>query len=139
MLKKYILISIMLVLLSSVSFGQGQSDSYNIQDDNIQLPVLTLDQDTIFLDTITKGQQVPLSFTFSNTGNADLIIEIVTTCKCTSIEWPTDPIAPGESGIIHAVYDSSTQEPGLVNKSLDIVANTEPLLIEARFIAYLKE
>ena len=139
MLKKHLLISFTLLFLSMVCVGQQQMDSNVLHADVIQLPILTLDQDTIFLDTITKGQQVPISFSFTNTGNADLIIEIVTTCNCTSIEWPTQPIAPGEKGIINAVYDSSTQDPGMVNKSLDIVANTEPLLIEARFMAYLKE
>lgn len=104
-----------------------------------ELPIITFEADSIHLGTVHHGEQVPFSFTVTNTGVSDLIIEIVTTCKCTNIEWPTRPIAPGESGKITAIFDTSKQDLGFVKKTLDIVANTDPLLVEAFFTAEIIE
>lgn len=100
-----------------------------------QVPVITFESDTIHLGRLAKGARAPMVFDFTNTGNTDLLIEIVTTCKCTSIDWPREPIAPGEKGSIQATYDTSDQPIGPVKKTLDIVANTDPIVVEAFFTA----
>ena len=82
---------------------------------------------------MTQGEERVVLFPFTNTGDADLVIEIVTACKCTSIDWPRLPVPPNGKGIIRAVFDSTTQPKGLLIKALDVIANTEPLLVEAKF------
>ena len=77
-------------------------------------------------------------FPFVNTGNTDLVIEIVTTCKCTDIEYPRQPIPPGGKGVIRAVFDSTTQPKGQLVKALDIVSNTDPMLVEAKFAVFVE-
>jgi hypothetical protein len=69
---------------------------------------------------------VTYDFKFTNTGNAPLIISNVkASCGCTTPDWTKDPVLPGKTGFIRAVY-STTGRPGAFNKSLTITANTEP-------------
>ncbi len=64
-----------------------------------------------------------------------MYIEIATSCKCAEIYYPTEPIRPGESGRIVALYDTTTQDLGEIKKTIDIVANTDPIVVEAFFRA----
>jgi peptidoglycan-associated lipoprotein len=96
-------------------------------------PIITFDDEPVNAGKVKQGQPKEVSFSFTNTGNADLNIEIVTACKCLDITWPKEPVKPGDKGIIKAIFDSSYQPIGKMIKTLDIVSNTEPLLVEARF------
>jgi hypothetical protein len=64
-----------------------------------------------------------------------LIIEIVTSCKCADIYYSKEPIVPGGRGKIIALYDTSSQDLGEAKKTIDIISNTEPLVVEAFFHA----
>jgi hypothetical protein len=69
---------------------------------------------------------VTYDFKFTNTGKAPLIISNVkASCGCTTPDWTKDPVLPGKTGFIRAVY-STANRPGAFNKSLTITANTEP-------------
>lgn len=127
---KYIYIFLFLFICT-----KGASQEASIE----KLPKITFQQDSVHLGVLTRGEQVPMEFIFTNTGDADLIIEIVTTCKCTSINWPKEPLKPGDKGIITAIYDTTTQNLGDIRKTLDVVANTDPLLVEAVFTAKIIE
>jgi hypothetical protein len=85
------------------------------------------------LDTILRGQKLSLEYHFTNTGNADLDIELVSACKCSELDWPRDLIRPGERGIIRVYYDSTTEPLGKLEKTIDIIANTDPIVVEAKF------
>lgn len=98
------------------------------------VPVMTFTESVKDLGIMTAGDTKKLIYTFTNTGTAPLIIELATTCKCTDITWPKEPVPPGGSGEIVAVFDSSGFE-GVVKKSIDIIANTDPIVVEAKFVA----
>ncbi len=98
-----------------------------------QVPVMTFTESVKNLGVMTEGDTKKLVYSFTNTGSAPLVIELATTCKCTDITWPTEPIPPGGSGEILAVFDSSGFD-GEVKKSIDIIANTDPIVVEAKFI-----
>lgn len=85
------------------------------------------------MDTITRGQKLSLEYHFINTGSVDLDIELVSACKCSELEWPRDPVKPGERGIITVFYDSTTEPLGKLEKTIDIIANTDPIVVEAKF------
>jgi hypothetical protein len=73
-----------------------------------------------------EAGSVSHDFKFTNTGSAPLIISNVkASCGCTTPDWTKDPVLPGKTGFIRAVY-STTGRPGVFNKSLTITANTEP-------------
>jgi len=65
------------------------------------------------LGTVKKGEKREMSFSFTNTGNIPIEIELVTSCECTTLDWPQFKIfKPGEKGTINAVFDSKDKEIG---------------------------
>lgn len=99
------------------------------------IPIITFDENNFHVGEIPKGTIKEVEFNFTNTGTGTLYIEIVTSCKCADIYYPTDPIFPGQKGKIIALYDTTTQDLGEVKKTIDIISNTEPLVVEAFFNA----
>ena len=97
------------------------------------VPEISWDQDTLELGNVYKGEKRDLVYNFTNTGSADLIIELVTACKCTTLDWPRKPIPPGGTGTINVTYDSTDQKLGPLTKTIDIIANTDPIVVEAFF------
>ena len=77
--------------------------------------------------TVTDGDMVNHTFKFKNTGDKNLILLGVTgSCGCTVPEdWPKHPIAPGETGEIKVVFNSSGRV-GNVQKNVSVEANTNP-------------
>ena len=96
------------------------------------VPIILFEKGMIDLGTIKSGDTRELVYRFTNTGTADLRIDLATACKCTEINWPTEPIPPGGEGKIVAVFDSEGME-GFYEKTIDIIANTEPIVVEAKF------
>jgi peptidoglycan-associated lipoprotein len=113
---------------------QGSKNS--LQDPK---PIIKIENNNQDLGELKRGTKVPFEFKIENVGDADLIIEVVSTCKCTEIEWPTKAIKPGEKGVIRALYDTTFQHAGATEKIVDIIANTDPIVVEARFKAFIKE
>ncbi len=69
-----------------------------------------------------------VSFTFKliNAGNAPLVIQNVRpSCGCTTPDWSKEPIMPGKTGFIKAVFNPLNR-PGAFNKSLTVTTNSEP-------------
>lgn len=75
---------------------------------------------------VDDGEKVKHTYKFKNTGNEPLIISSAKgSCGCTVPKWPTEPIAPGESGIIDVEFDSKGK-PGKQTKRVTVTANTVP-------------
>lgn len=73
-----------------------------------------------------QGERVSYGFNFVNVGGSDLVITRVgTSCGCTVGEYPTDPIPPGKEGVIEVTFDSHNKK-GYQNKTVTVLANTEP-------------
>lgn len=72
-----------------------------------------------------NGGKVSHSFTFTNTGNANLvIIDASADCGCTVPEYPTAPIAPGKTGVIKVTYNP-LYRPGTFTKVVTVRTNTK--------------
>lgn len=70
-----------------------------------------------------EGIMAEQVFTFTNTGNAPIVISSVkASCGCTTPEWPKEPVMPGETASIKAVYNSKGR-PGSFYKTITIVSN----------------
>ena len=96
------------------------------------VPVITFDTAYFDLGNMVAGDKQELVYNFTNTGDAPLKIDLVTACKCTATDWPQHEIKPGERATIKAVFDSTGMK-GEYNKTIDIIANTEPIVVEAKF------
>lgn len=56
-----------------------------------------------------KGELVKLDYPFTNTGNQPLIItDAKVECSCTFVEYPKQPIAPGQQGTVTVTFDTKT-------------------------------
>lgn len=77
--------------------------------------------------SVTDGEMVTHIYKFKNTGDQNLILLAVTgSCGCTVPEdWPQHPLAPGETGEIKVVFNSSGRV-GNVLKNVTVEANTNP-------------
>lgn len=89
------------------------------------MPELTLHQPILDLGVIGP-ERYKCAFTFQNTGKAPLIFQNVkTSCGCLVPDWPKEPIAPGECGVIRLVfYGKGREGPG--SKSITMTTNCEP-------------
>lgn len=88
-----------------------------------------LERDAAFIDMgkIKKGGKAEVTFSFTNSGKYPLIIENVQPgCGCTLAKRPDQPVAPGASETIKAVYDTETQSLGEHLKHITVSANTFP-------------
>jgi peptidoglycan-associated lipoprotein len=96
------------------------------------VPVITFDTSFFDLGDMITGEKKDLIYKFTNTGEAPLKIDLVTSCKCTDTMWPKDAVMPGEQAEIRATFDSAGMK-GEYNKTIDIIANTDPIVVEAKF------
>lgn len=119
-----------ILFVVSLSIISSCSSSKKILVDG---PVISFDKEVLDIGKLTKGESHTLFFNFTNTGNQDLIIDLVTACKCTELDWQRSPIVPGQKSEIKVVFDSSTVDVGETIKTIDIIANTDPIVVEAKF------
>ncbi len=92
--------------------------------DNV--PVLKFENDTHNFGTIVQGEKISYAYKFTNVGKAPLVIRSAQgSCGCTVPEFPKDPVAPGESGIINVTFNSEGKQ-GHQDKTVTIISNTMP-------------
>ena len=89
-----------ILLIASLGFSlQAQSSS-----------PLQFEHESIELGAIKKGDLVDGSFTFTNTSNESVFIDLVSTCECTEASWPEDEIQAGDSGEIIFTFDTNKKD-----------------------------
>lgn len=119
MIKSIILTASSFLILSSAVFAQG---------------ALKFESDKHDFGMIDEGLQAVHEFTFTNTGNAPVILsDVRASCGCTTPSWTKEPIAPGAKGSIKASYNSEGR-PGNFTKSITITSNA----IEPSKVVYIK-
>ena len=94
-------------------------------------PVLTFDKTTHDFGTFSESNPVQKCvFTFTNTGDAPLIInQAVASCGCTVPKYSKTPVRPGEKGFINVTYSGKGKFPGHFKKSITIRYNGKPEVI----------
>ena len=86
--------------------------------------VMTFEKDVHDFGNLKGGSKADYSFSFKNTGEADLLITNAQgSCGCTVPEYPKEPIKPGESGKIKVSYSSGSQQ-GQQSKTVTLTTNS---------------
>ncbi len=83
---------------------------------------------------INEGVKAEYQFVFKNTGNKPIKINSVhASCGCTTPEWSTEPIEPGITGFVKAIYNS-TGRPGDFSKSITVMFDDsqEPIILNIK-------
>jgi len=132
-MKKSIL---MLAVLSAIAFTSckdNAADKVNEENvaaaaerdaQNTEFPVMTFEKTEHDFGQIAQGTPVEHVFTFTNTGEAPLVIvDAKSSCGCTVPQYPREPIAPGDSGELLVKFNGSGKNQ--VSKTVTITANTE--------------
>ena len=87
-------------------------------------PVMTFSETSYDFGTINQGEAQEHVFSFTNTGEADLVIvDAKSSCGCTVPQYPKTPIAPGESGEMLVKFNGSGKNQ--VSKTVTVTANTQ--------------
>jgi uncharacterized cupredoxin-like copper-binding protein len=92
-----------------------------------QAPVMQFEKTTHDFGAIKEdGGAKKHRFTFTNKGNAPLVISAVNaSCGCTTPGWSKEPVMPGKTGYVEAEYNPMGR-PGAFNKSLTVTSNANP-------------
>ena len=109
---------------------QSASSADSSTKDTTLQPEIEFDTAVFDFGTILQGEQVGTTFTFKNTGKADLIIrKVETSCGCTVPEYDRAPVAPGMKGKIRVRFDSDGKE-GAQYKTIKVVSNCKDNIFE---------
>lgn len=90
------------------------------------MPILHVAQREIDFGQVKRGEKRSHTYEFTNLGSVDLVIDIISSCDCTTVTYEKGPYKPGEKGSIHVVFDSTEKEE---SESTDIdilLENTVP-------------
>jgi hypothetical protein len=120
---------ILIFFLFACSCGDGKQTAREAQgslkEQQEGVPVIhfeTLEND---LGTVTEGEQLVAWFEYTNSGTAPLVIQNIRAgCGCTVPRWDDAPLAPGKSGSIRVVFNSSGKN-GAQNIRVTVLSNAE--------------
>lgn len=143
MMRNFITLMIVAVFLSVTACNQP-SGKHHVQgqksavQDTIAKPVMAFTQTVHDFGNMVRGEIVKYQFHFKNVGNADLrIFHVQTTCGCTVGKYPQEAIPPGGEGDLDVTFNSTFKE-GYQDKSIMIIANTQPKETVLRITAFVK-
>lgn len=133
-MKKYLLLASSVLSLALVACNDSATKKVNQNATeaatkaavNTDAPVMTFDKIMHDFGTIKEGERVQTVFSFTNTGNSDLIIvDARGSCGCTVPSYPRNtPIPPGGTGEIMVSFDSNNK-PNMQQKTVTLSANTQ--------------
>ena len=95
----------LLLFFTISSFAQEMKD---VPEDLKSL--LEFEVSSIELGKVKKGDTRQGTFKFTNVSKEDVVIEFISVCECTQVDYPTLPIKPGASGKIDFTFDSSEKD-----------------------------
>lgn len=89
---------------------------------NLTDPVIVFESQLHDYGIIKKNSDGTCWFSFSNKGDAPLVITgVKASCGCTVPDYPKAPVLPGEKGKIKVMYN--TKKTGLFQKTVNVTCN----------------
>lgn len=114
----------LLMAIGFVAFTQAQ-DAKTVTVDANSGSNIKFDKVEHNFGKIKEGTQATVTFTFTNTGTEPLVLNSVrASCGCTTPKWTKEPVAPGATGEVTAIYNSKGR-PGNFTKTITVKYNGE--------------
>lgn len=109
-----------------------QKENENIHADSINSSMIdtarfaqmVFDSANYQLGIVRRSEIRETEIWFTNQGNIPLVIDQMTSCECTTLDYTRKPVMPGARSSIKVRYDSKDKSgPQIID--IDILANTE--------------
>jgi hypothetical protein len=86
---------------------------------------VSFDSEVIDFKKVVQYSDGTRTFTFTNTGSAPVVVTgVKSSCGCTVPAYTQEPVLPGGKGEIQVTYN--TARPGVFQKTLTVLTNTQP-------------
>ena len=90
--------------------------------------MLKWDQDFVEYGKVKKGEKREHVYKFQNISKENIDIMICTACDCTTLDWTTKTLKPGDFGEINTVFNSTEKNEQETITVTVILKNTDPVL-----------
>lgn len=127
-MKKVLLTALMMVCSLSYALAQKQAE-------------IKFDKMEHNFGNFAESQPVQkCTFTFTNTGDAPLVInQAVASCGCTVPSYTKEPIAPGKTGTISVTYNGKGKFPGHFKKTITVRSNAKTEMTRLYIMGNMEE
>ena len=96
-------------------------------------PIIHFEKAVQHLGFVHQGDTLAFQYVFTNTGNQPLVIsDTKVECGCTIVKKPTEPVLPGQTGIIHATF-ITTSAIDRQDRTITVISNASNSSVEVRF------
>jgi len=142
---RHILLSAIAFYILFVGCASEGSDSANADntadtvavEKEVALTSIEFDQTEFDFGEVTQGDTVTHTFTFTNTGENDLILSSVKAgCGCTIPSWTKEPVKPGKKGTVEVLFKTSGRK-NAQHKTVTVKSNTDPEVTKLKFTAFV--
>jgi hypothetical protein len=132
----YLIAALLAAGLLTGSCGRSTSGAgKNTLSDTTGTAVLTFSAPEHDFGKVKAGEKVGCIFSYTNTGDADLVIASASaSCGCTVPRYDRKPVPPGGTGTIEVIFDTSGRE-GVQAKTVVVQSNAENNIVILRIIA----
>ncbi|NJK94877.1 MAG: DUF1573 domain-containing protein [Bacteroidales bacterium] len=124
-MKKGFLLIISFLMFSLFSYAQKADDKkpeLSVADGKSAFKWKTSQVD---FGKIKRNQPKVAEFELTNTGTAPIIINnVMPSCGCTNVDYPKEPVKPGQTVKIKTTYDAATT--GAFQKRVTVYMNATP-------------
>jgi hypothetical protein len=121
-MKRNILLLVSLFLFSALSFAQTANKAELTVDGKA---AFKWKSSVVDLGEIKQSVPKTAEFELVNTGTSPIIINnAIAQCGCTNVDYPKDPIKPGQTAKIKTTYNAAAT--GAFQKSVTVYMNATP-------------
>jgi hypothetical protein len=130
-------LALLVTFLLVISCGRqngSQIHGSQIAEENGQVaqgkPLMQFDTLIHDFGTIIEGERVVCYFDYTNKGEGDLLITAVeATCGCTTPDWSSEPLGPGQSETLEIIFDASGRS-GEQRKLVTVKSNASNQVVQ---------
>src|SRR5690606_13906084 len=104
---KILKVSLIALSLTAIPVSASVLNLNNIIE-NVVDAVISWKSETISVGEIPQGMPKTIKFEFTNsTSKPVLVTNVKASCGCTATDYSKEPIAPGKTGYVNAIYNAA--------------------------------